>query len=174
MFIGGFCKQGNGLLQNRCPCPANNGNNSCQSGRCDLNGDQTEFICLQPLPNGSECDEDTDCQSRYCDLDNNMCAPPPGIAGSACGTTSNCYLQNYCNNGKCVPKEANGSLCSDPEQCLGGNCILFQCQNKFRSGTLSWVLTIFLLYSRQSVLNVILYLFEIRNGLLGGLPVLLG
>lgn len=47
-----------------------------EGGYCDTYGTQT---CLERKPNGTACDSNEECQSRYCDVD--VCDDNPGLGG---------------------------------------------------------------------------------------------
>src|SRR5690606_19025413 len=88
----------------------------CQNGVMD--GMETGTDCGGPecgaCPNGQGCDGEADCISGYCNA----------MVCTACTGNGNgqCVGGEYCDNGVCVPKEANGTACSDPAECSTANC----------------------------------------------------
>ncbi len=49
--------------------------------------------------------------------------------GAACRTNclfnSDCLSTHFCRGSSCLPKQADGTLCTQPEQCVGGRCSAF-------------------------------------------------
>ncbi len=74
--------------------------------------------CLDDLPNGSACDEDSDCSSEHCDN------------GYCCGAGATC-----CNvDMNCPGWPGVGTVCDTPEDCQGSrgvvscNTVTFECE----------------------------------------------
>lgn len=88
----------------------------CQNGVQDPG--ETGLDCGGPVcgkcPNTQGCMNAGDCLSGYCNA--MVCTACTGTGAGQCAGTE------YCNNGVCVTKEANGTSCTDPAQCSTGNC----------------------------------------------------
>jgi hypothetical protein len=54
---------------------------------------------------------------------------------TSCTTSSQCGSGFYCNGTSCVPKKANGAVCSNAQECVSGNCVDGVCCNTVCSGS---------------------------------------
>ncbi len=102
-----------------------------QNGLCDGNG------ACQKYASGTSCGA-TQCAGNLvkgqicnglgsCSLDPNGvdCKPfvcATGACKAACAGDADCTSGNFCDEGDCVPKRANGSECGAGGQCTSGHC----------------------------------------------------
>ena len=91
----------------------------CMSGMCTANR------CGGPLPNGSNCGQDSDCLSGSC-IQDGRCAEP---LGGPCSTDKDCWPfasqpgDPVCNGGKCQNPAADGTTCTEAQDCTSGICV---------------------------------------------------
>lgn len=78
---------------------------------CSSSEDNNE---VDPLPGGSSCAVNSDCQTNSCS--NNICASPLP-SGSSCTENVNCQ-SNTCQSGTCV--SGSGGSCTNSAQCSTG------------------------------------------------------
>ena len=136
---GGDCVQC--LIDDHCPGSATcnmasklcEGGDDCSSGQLD--GMETDVDCggpeCDPCVNGQTCAVFSDCTSGYCDTSGGAGggggAAPTGTCSVCLFGSGHCQPDQFCSNGLCVPKLADGSPCVDPGQCLGGMCVNDMC-----------------------------------------------
>jgi hypothetical protein len=114
----------------------NAGSKTCTAPNCTdsvKNGNETDVDCGGPVAGGCNrcannlsCQSSSDCQSGYCDAAKHC---------SVCTQDSQCNSGLFCNGGVCVPKLANGMLCTGATQCSSNNCVDGYCCNSPCSGT---------------------------------------
>jgi len=83
-----FCAGGENQLPPSCPVVGctNEDNSTCKENcHCDTNN------CVEDLPNGSACDENSDCISAYCS--NGFCCDNDGSNPVCCGVPENCTAE---------------------------------------------------------------------------------
>lgn len=96
--------------------------NECVPPHC-MNGtedaDETDIDCggadCGPCMNTQGCMVPGDCTSGYCNA--MVCTACTGTGAGQCAGTE------YCDNGVCTDKVANGTSCSDDAACTSGNCV---------------------------------------------------
>lgn len=82
-------------------------------------GASTPQVCIKPKLDGQMCIGDSECVSKYCDID--VCRPMKAI-GEACSPQDYQCKDGYCDNVTlvCTPKKATGMPCNpNGNECVG-------------------------------------------------------
>lgn len=112
---------------------------TCISALTDLtcaefgsNHDALNGRCPAPfegqLANGMACANDSECQTGYCEGENELGSmPTPGTCkdlpgeGDAC-TDFDCAQGLICDHDVCIAPKADGAACYSPDECASGGC----------------------------------------------------
>jgi hypothetical protein len=123
----GLCKDGSCTSPNACSTDAD-----CPPGKyCAPPASAfLKSMCAARKVNGSPCDKDHECQSKWCSPASQLCKDQPAM-GQPCSPFE-CPLDGYCLGGICTPRKKPGEACdpsfiSDlecfaPAYCQGGTC----------------------------------------------------
>lgn len=99
----------------------------CPGQQCEY---QDGLRCVPRAEEGSGCDSDADCDTRFCDDELRVCVPPPTV-GTPCELGTFCGLALTCQDGACAPRAGPDEPCAgydgclQPYICLEGRCELF-------------------------------------------------
>ncbi len=80
------------------------------------------FVALKSV--NSSCSANSECKSGNCFKE--MCKTP----GYGCNSDSDCFLERYCSNNKCVNLKENGSACSSDSECETKICFKGVCKEQ--------------------------------------------
>lgn len=84
--------------------------------------DACDVVFTGPIENGQPCQDDEDCRTGNCEIDDNgleLCTAIPG-EGQACITTCSAGLS--CANGTCITPRPDGEGCTSSDECASGVC----------------------------------------------------
>ncbi len=121
-------------------CATDNITSCDQDGACDGNGACRLYgltaICVAATCEGSTfynadtCNGSGSCSDKgsysCCPY---MCSTTGAACRPNCSLDTHCCSDAYCSTGACVPKKANGQVCSGGNQCTSGNCVDGVCCN---------------------------------------------
>lgn len=104
-------------------------NAQCNSGVCCARSGGK--VCSDRCePAGATCKTAKDCKDSFCCArfaSDSFCSSTPCLAMTSCTSDTSCEVGEFCANGSCAKKLANGGKCVANRECFSGRCSSGQC-----------------------------------------------
>ncbi|HEX4405662.1 MAG TPA: dickkopf-related protein [Polyangia bacterium] len=99
---------------------------TCGKSFCNSRQDLGTFVCDS---NGGCTPQLGSCPNYICSDTTASGASPTSACLTQCAAHSDCQTGKYCDNHQCVPKNADGIVCTTDDECSNGHCSSSVCCN---------------------------------------------